>query len=94
MYADAAWSPYGYGGVRDLEQEARAILDWAAVVVVAVIGAVLQKLVEEITIGAMQLHAIEASELGVLRTTGEGGDDLRNLATRERSRRDERGGWT
>ena len=45
-----------------------------------VVGAVLQELVEEIAIGAVEFHAIEAGSLGVLRTSTVGFDNAGNLA--------------
>src|SRR5579863_7933087 len=45
VYAYSAGTPYGYGRVRGLQEQPRAILHWAAVVVIALIAAVLQKLI-------------------------------------------------
>jgi hypothetical protein len=43
-----------------LEQQPRAVLDAAAVVVGALVGAVRQELVEQIAVGAVHLDAVEA----------------------------------
>src|SRR6185437_13132939 len=49
-----------------LQHETRAVLDGAAILVRALIRAVLQKLVEQVSISAVQFHAIEARGLSVL----------------------------
>ena len=50
----------------DLQQQACAVLDGAAIWVGAVIGAVLEELVDEVAIRAMQLDAVETGSLGPL----------------------------
>ena len=46
---------------RDFEREAGAVLDAAAIVVGALVAVGLQKLVEQIAVGAMDFDAVEAS---------------------------------
>ena len=44
----------------DLEEQPRAICDGAAIGVGAMVGPVAQKGVEQVAVGAMQLHAVES----------------------------------
>ena len=89
MHADAAGTPDGDCGVGDLEHEAGAVFDGAAVLVGAVVRAGLQKLVEEVAVGAMDLNAIEAGALRVFGGAAELLDDQRDLARFEGARSDE-----
>ncbi|MNS79694.1 hypothetical protein D3C72_1133550 [compost metagenome] len=74
-------------GARGLEQQARAVLDGAAVVVGALVAAVFQELVEQVAVGAVQLHAVEARGLdGVACGRGIGVDDAGQLGRVERAR--------
>src|SRR5579871_3226683 len=66
MHADAARAPDRDHGVRYLQHQPRAVLDRAAVAIGALVGAVLQELVEQITVGAVDLDTVEARRLGVL----------------------------
>ena len=79
----------GDGGVGDFEHEPDAVLDGAAISVGAVVGAGLKELVEEVAVGTVNLHAIEAGCLRVLRAFAIGPDDSGNLARVERTRGDE-----
>ena len=54
----------------------------------ALVGAVLQELVEQIAIGTVQFDTVEAGLFGVFRALAIGGDDGRNLAGLEGSRGD------
>ena len=51
----------------DFHQEPTAILDATAVAVRAFVGLVTQKLIDQIAVGGMHLHAIEPSRQGVSR---------------------------
>ncbi len=66
VHADAAGAPDLDRGIGRFQQQTRAVLDRAAIVVGALVGAVLQELVEQIAVGAVELHAVEAGFLGVL----------------------------
>ena len=66
MHADPTRAPHRDDRVGHLEHEAGAVLDRAAVGVVAVVRAILQELVEQVAIGAVDLDAVEAGRLGVL----------------------------
>ncbi len=72
MHADASRAEYGDCGVGGFEHEAGAVLDGAAVLVGAVVGAVLQELVEEVAVGSVELYSIEACGLRVLCAATEG----------------------
>ena len=87
MHADPAGAPDGDDRVGDLEHQPGAVLDRAAVAVGPLVRAVLQELVEEIAVGAVDLDAVEAGGLGVLGALAIGGDHARNLVGLERARR-------
>ena len=53
------------------------------------VAAILQKLVEQIAVRAVNVDAIEAGCLRILRAAAKGFDDAGNLFERERPRRDE-----
>ena len=63
MHADPARPPDGDDGVRHFEHEPGAVLDRAAIAVVALVAAVLQELVEQIAVRAVDLDAVEAGLL-------------------------------
>ena len=79
MHADAAGAEDGDGGVGALEHEAGAVFDGAAVLVGAVVGAVLEELVEEVAVGSVEFDAVESGGLGVLCAAAEGFDDAFDL---------------
>ena len=79
VHADAARAEDGDGGFGGFEHEAGAVFDGAAVLVGAVVGAVLQELVEEVAVGSVELYAVEACGLGVLCAAAEGFDDSFDL---------------
>ena len=57
--ADPVGAPHGHGGFRDLEQEASAVLDRAAVLIGTLVGPVLQGLIGQIAVRAVDLDAVE-----------------------------------
>lgn len=59
-----------------LDGEARAIGQAAAVLVVPLVAAFPEELVDQVAVGAVDLHPIHADRLGVAGGLGEGGDDL------------------
>ena len=54
-------------GFQDFEHQTRAVLDRAAIGTGALVGAVAQEFVEQIAVGAVDFHAVEAGGLGILR---------------------------
>ena len=67
MHADAIRAPHFGHGIGHFQHQPGALFAGAAIGVGAMIGAVLQELVEQIAIGAVNLHAVKAGRLGVLR---------------------------
>ena len=59
-------APHRDGGIGDLEHQPGTVLDRAAVFIGPMVRAVLQELVEQIAVGAVDLDAVEAGRLGVL----------------------------
>jgi len=88
VHADPARPPDGHHGVRHFEQEAGAILDRSAIAVVAPVAAVLQELVEQIAVRAMDLDAVEPGLFRVLGAMSIGFDDVRKLLGFEGAGRD------
>ena len=85
MHADAIGSPHIDGGVGDLEHEPRAIFQRAAVAIGAMIGPVLKKLIEQITIGAVNFDAVETGAFRVHRAFSKRLDHARNLRAVQRA---------
>ena len=54
------------GHIHNLQQQAGAVWDAAAVVIGAVVAAVLQKLIQQIPIGPVDLYAVKARLFGIL----------------------------
>jgi hypothetical protein len=71
---------------RDFAEEPDAVLDRAAIIVVAAVGAVAQELVDQIAVGGVDLHAVEAGRGGVRGGAGIIVDDAGNLLDRQRAR--------
>jgi hypothetical protein len=77
----------GFGhGAGHLQQEARAVGDAAAVVVLAVVAAALEELVDQVAVGSMDLDAVEAGGDGVERGVAVVHHDAGNLFGVERAR--------
>ena len=82
---DAVVSPDGDECGDDLEQEASAVFDGAAVLVGAVVAVVLKELIDEVAVGGVQLDTLEA---GVFRSLGGAAivfDDAGDLVESERA---------
>jgi hypothetical protein len=74
-------------GAHAFQHQTGAVLDAAAVVVAALVGAGLEELIEQIAVGCMQLHAIEARRLhGFARGGGETVNNARQLLLPECAR--------
>src|SRR5271156_1002174 len=67
MHADAAGAPDRNDCICHLEHQARAMRNRAAVAVRSLVAAVLQELIEQIAVGAVNLDAVETGRLRVLR---------------------------
>ncbi len=65
--ADTFARPDSQDRVRHLKREAQTIFDRTAVCVGAMIGLVLEKLLDEITVGSMDFDTVKTGFLGVLR---------------------------
>ena len=87
MHADPPRAPDLDRRVDDLQQQPHAVLDRAAVGVGALIAAVLQELVDQVAVGRVDLHAVEAGAPGVLGALAVGGDDAGQLVQGQRTRR-------
>ena len=86
MHADAAGAHVDRR-VDHFEQQACAVLDRAAICIGAVVGAVLQELVEQVAVRAVDLDTVEAGGLRVFRTLAVRGDDARDFVELECARR-------
>jgi hypothetical protein len=80
---DAIRAPHGDGRIDGFQHEPRTVLDRATVLIGAVIGAVLQVLIQQIAIRAVDLHAIESGPFGLLCAMSVGRDDARKLTVGE-----------
>ena len=58
--ADPVRADGGDHGGRDLQHEAGAVLDRTAITVVALVGTILEELVDQIAVGGMDLDTVEA----------------------------------
>ena len=86
VHAHAARAPDADAGVGRFQQQARAVLHRAAVIVIAQIGAVLQELVQQVAVGRMHFHAVETRFLRHLRAQPVGLDHAGQLRRFQRAR--------
>src|SRR5712692_481032 len=71
--------------VEHIEQQSRAVLDRPAIGVGTAVAAVLEKLVDQETVGTVDLDRIEAGGDAILRRLAKIGDDGRDLRRLERA---------
>jgi hypothetical protein len=69
--AHAVGAEHVYGRLHYFEGKASAVFDAAAVLVGALVGAILDKLVYEVAIGAVNLNAVESGRVGVFGSLAE-----------------------
>ena len=85
-HAHAVAADGGGHGSQHFKQEARAVLQRAAVAVGAVVRAVAQELVDEVAVGCVHFHAIKACGDGVFGALHEGFDDAGDFRLGEHMR--------
>ena len=88
--ADTRAAPHARDRIDDLDHDARAVLDGAAVAVGALVGLVGEELLQQVAVGGVDLDAVEAGILGAFGGVCVVGDDAGDLFGLERARRDER----
>ena len=88
-HADAVGAPFANDGFGHLNQKPCAVERAAAIAVGALVGLVLQKLIDEVAIGAVQFDAVEAGRLGVRGAAAKVFDNARDLAGLKRAWHDE-----
>src|ERR1035437_3964015 len=79
MHTHAPRAPNGDHRIGHFKHEPSAVLNGSAVFVGAMVGSVLKKLVEQVAIGSVYLHAIKASQFRVLGSLAKSLDDAWNL---------------
>ena len=79
VQAHAIRAPDAGHGIGDLLQETHAVLDRSAILVGAPVAAVLQELVDQITVGAVDFDPVETRPLGVFGPLAIGFDNARDL---------------
>jgi hypothetical protein len=72
-------------GLHHLQQQPRPVRDRAAVGIAAVVDAVAQELLQQVAVGAVHLHPVEAGGDGVARGRAVVGDDARQLVGAQRA---------
>src|SRR6202034_4478177 len=86
-HANAIAAPFADDRLRYFDEEARAVLRAAAIAVAAPVGAVAQELIDQITVGAVQLDAVETRLPRIARAAAEIRDDAGDLGRLKRVRR-------
>src|SRR6476659_587219 len=80
-----ALRPLRAHGFGDLDQEAHAVLFRAAVFIRALVGSFGEKLMHELTMGAVQLERLEARRIGATRGLAPGLHEVLHLTPLERA---------
>ena len=80
-------SRFSFSGIGNFKHKTCAVFNRTAVFVCAAIGTILQKLIEQIAIGSVYLHAVKAGQLRVLGSFAEGFNDARDFGCLKRARR-------
>ena len=83
--------PRGADGVGRLDEQPGAVLQRAAVLVVALVGQRREELVQQVAVGGVQLDDVEAGVVGPAGGRGERRGDARDLVEGQRVRRREAG---
>src|SRR5690606_5994984 len=76
MHPDTPRAPYTNAGIDDFHQEPAAMTNRTAVLVGATIRAIVQELIDQITIGSMNFNTVESSLLRVARRLFEFRDNV------------------
>src|ERR1019366_1912109 len=79
MHSHPLGAPNRDDRIRDFQHQPGTFLDRAAVFVCAMVGAILEKLVEQIAIGSVYFYAVKTGQLRVLRALSIGLDNAGNL---------------
>src|SRR3990167_6719331 len=89
VHAHTASAPDFDCRIGDFQQQARTVFQAAAVAISALVGAALQELVEQVTVRAVDFHAVKAGGLGVFRAHAIGLDDIGDFFGFQGARGDE-----
>ena len=90
VHADAIGTPNGNHRIGYFKHEPGAVFDGATIDVRAMIGFVLEELIQQVAVGTMDFHTVKAGELGVFRAGAIGLNDAGNLFQTQCPGRDKR----
>ena len=79
MHSNPVFAPDFNTGICHFQQQPGAVFQRAAILVITQIGAVLQELVQQITIGTMYMHTVKTGSFGVNGALTVSCDDFFNL---------------
>src|SRR5690606_13843881 len=86
MHANPPRSPYAGAGIYDFHEKTRPVLDASAITVLTLIGAVLQKLIDQVAIGRVDLDTVESCVARMSGRIGEVLDNVRDFFRMQRPR--------